>query len=158
LVKDKGVLDLAEAFAMAAGCSGKFWLLVVGPDEEGIGDVLRQRVALHADRLVMVGFTAEPQKYMAAADFFCLPSYREGFPVSILEAAAVGLPSIASNIYGVSDAVVDGETGLLFRAGDVDQLSGAMRCLVMDACLRARLGVAARQRVEREFDAFVVVG
>ena len=59
---------------------------------------------------------------MQAADIFCLPSYREGFGSSIIEAAACGLPAIASRIYGLTDAVKEGETGLLVNPGNVTGL------------------------------------
>ncbi|WP_241801425.1 glycosyltransferase, partial [Pseudomonas putida] len=71
----------------------------------------------------MVGFTTAPEDYFSAADFLCLPSYREGFPVSILEAGACGIPAIGSDIYGVKDAIRDQQTGLLFPPHDIKALS-----------------------------------
>ena len=88
---------------------------------------------------------------MGASDVLCLPSFREGFPVTIIEAAATGLPAIGSRIYGITDAIVEGETGLLFEAGDVQQLALGMRTLASDASLRRRMGQRARERALRDF-------
>jgi len=155
---DKGVLDLADAFRLAASELDNLWLLVVGPDEEGLSGAMQGRVGRHANRLLMRGFTAEPEKFLVAADIFCLPSYREGFPLSILEAAGAGVPSIGSDIYGVSDAIVDGKTGLLFKAGDCESLARAMLDLAANSGWRYRLGCAARERVERDFETSAVIG
>lgn len=83
---------------------------------------------------------------MAAADIYCLPSYREGFGQGIIEAAASGVPTVASRIYGVTDAVEDGKTGRLFPAGDVAALAGALSALIEDRELRRKMGEAARVR------------
>jgi glycosyltransferase involved in cell wall biosynthesis len=155
---DKGVLDLADAFARAASVLDNLWLLVVGPDEEDLSEAIRFRMGRYANRLVMRGFTAEPEKFLVSADIFCLPSYREGFPISILEAAGAGVPSIGSDIYGVSDAIVDRVTGQLFRAGDIELLTQAIIDLAGDSKLRYRLGSKARERVCREFETSVVIG
>jgi glycosyltransferase involved in cell wall biosynthesis len=88
---------------------------------------------------------------MRASDAICLPSYREGFGSVLIEAAAVGVPAIASRIYGVVDAVVDEETGLLHEPGDVDGLLGRLRRITRDPVLRRTLGDAGRARVAREF-------
>jgi glycosyltransferase involved in cell wall biosynthesis len=148
LRRDKGVLDLCRAFARVA--RPKLLLLAVGPDEEGLGPQMRLDCP---SQLRLVDYTAEPEAYFAAADVFCLPSYREGFGTVIIEAAAAGLPAIGSRIYGITDAIVEGETGLLFPAGDVDALAAAMRRFIEEAGLRARMGEKARRRVERDFSA-----
>jgi glycosyltransferase involved in cell wall biosynthesis len=93
---------------------------------------------------------------MAASDVLCLPSYREGFGVVIIEAAAAGVPAICSRIYGITDAIVEGETGLLFEAGNVQQLAQCMRTLAGDASLRGRMGERARERAVRDFSSTVV--
>jgi glycosyltransferase involved in cell wall biosynthesis len=125
-------------------------LLLVGPDEwdSGLG---QQPWTKNPENIHVVGLTTKPEHYMAAADIFCLPSYREGFGLSLLEAAAVGLPSVASQIYGISDTVVDGTTGLLVPARDVEGLTHALTRLINDPVLRQQLGQAARQRA---IDAF----
>ena len=90
---------------------------------------------------------------MTAADVFCLPSYREGFGQVAIEAAACGLPVIASRIYGVTDAVADGETGLLHPPGDIEALERHMETLLEQPESRRRLGSAGRSRALSEFSA-----
>jgi glycosyltransferase involved in cell wall biosynthesis len=80
-----------------------------------------------------------------------MPSYREGFGISILEAASVGMPSIGTRIYGIVDAIEENVTGLLVPPRDVDRLSDAIIRLANDKELRNRLGFAARERAIREF-------
>jgi len=88
---------------------------------------------------------------MAAADVFCLPSYREGFGSVLIEAAATGLPAIASRIYGITDAVEDGVTGLLHLPRDVDELARKMTLIAEDEALRDKLGQAALARARERF-------
>ena len=98
-----------------------------------------------------VNFTSHPESYMKAADVFCLPSYREGFGLTLIEAAACGLPAVASRIYGIVDAVEEGKTGLLFPAGDVQALSEQLLTLVLDENLRCQMGEMARMRAATLF-------
>jgi len=88
---------------------------------------------------------------MSASDVFCLPSYREGFGTVIIEAAAVGLPAIASRIYGITDAVLDGVTGILHKPGSKTEIANAMSLLSRNPKTRARLGRAAKERVVKDF-------
>lgn len=151
LNRDKGVLDLAAAFAEVADESEQIHLLLAGPDEDGLTGIIRQRVGLFADRLHFIEYTDKPEAYLTAADLFCLPSYREGFGSVIIEAAACGVPAIGSNIYGVSDAICDGKTGLLFLAGDTIALADAIRNLALQTGLRLRMGAAALARARNAF-------
>jgi len=151
LKRDKGVLDLARAFAALAREDPACRLLIVGPDEEGLLPEIEQACAGCRARLYVAGLSAVPERYMNASDLLCLPSYREGFPVTVIEAAAAGVPTIGARIYGITDAIVEGETGLLFEAGDVRQLAQGMRALAGDASLRRRMGQRARKRAQRDF-------
>jgi glycosyltransferase involved in cell wall biosynthesis len=126
-------------------------LVIVGPDEERTSEAMREACGTHASRLHVIGLSNEPERYMAASDVCCLPSHREGFGAVIIEAAAAGLPAIGSRIYGITDAIEDGVTGLLVEAGDVAALGAAMRELAANAPLRHTLGVAARDRALRDF-------
>lgn len=148
LTRDKGVLDLARAFPrLDAGVV----LVVVGPDEQGLRDEVRALAGAAASRLRFVDYTNVPERYLAAADVLCVPSHREGFGSVLIGAAAAGVPAVASRVYGVIDAVVEGETGLLFMPGDVDDLAGKLIRLLSDRGLRETLGAAARSRAETHF-------
>lgn len=152
LTADKGVFDLVQAFALCATSNPRLWLVLVGPDEDGVGSLLLSTLTGEmVGRVIVEGFTHTPERYIAAADFLCLPSYREGFGMVVIEAAAVGIPSIGSRIYGVSDAIIEDETGLLVPPGNVPQLAAALACLAGDEALRTRLVLAGRTRVENEF-------
>lgn len=151
LNRDKGVLDLARAFARLAVDHPRLHLLLVGPDEGALEGEVRHIVGASGERLHFVGYTDKPESWFAAADIFCLPSYREGFGSVVIEAAACGVPAIASRIYGISDAVREHETGLLFEAGDIDGLAGAIRVMVADAGLRRSMGEAACRRARAIF-------
>lgn len=149
--RDKGVSDLAAAFALAAREAKGLRLWIVGPDEEGILSDLRRRSGAADRRVTFMGFVTNPEGFMQAADFLCLPSYREGFGTVVIEAAAVGIPCVASKIYGLVDAVLDGETGLLHEPGDVPALGSALARLANDPDLRSRLGQRARDRALKDF-------
>jgi len=151
LNRDKGIADLAAAFANLCRSRDDIWLALVGPDEENMATLAQQLCGAHADRLRLVDYTNTPQRYMAAADVFCLPSYREGFGTVVIEAAACGVAAIASRIYGLTDAVIDAETGLLHAAGDVPAIESMMARLAGDRALRQRLGTAARNRACADF-------
>jgi glycosyltransferase involved in cell wall biosynthesis len=96
-------------------------------------------------------YTKCPEKFMAAADVFCLPSYREGFGTVLINAAAVGIPAIASRIYGSEEAIQENVTGLLIEAGNSIELTQKMLLLSQNSDLRSELGKKARQRAEEFF-------
>jgi len=151
--RDKGIIDLAAAFAALSRQRSDTWLVLVGPDEGQLRPRIEQLCRDCRDRLRLVEHTDRPEHFMAAADVFCLPSYREGFGSVIIEAAACGVPAIASRIYGITDAVVDGVTGMLNAPGDVAALTAAMAQLANDPLRRHALGEAARKRAVADFPA-----
>jgi glycosyltransferase involved in cell wall biosynthesis len=147
---DKGLLDLAEAVA-AADPGHKIELMCVGPDEGKMSARVRAVVEESGRRVHLVGATDSPEDYLAACDLLCLPSYREGFGTSVIEAAAVGVPAIVSDIYGLSDSVIDGNTGLCFPVKDVDALTAALNKMASSPVLRKKLGDEARARAIVKF-------
>ena len=88
---------------------------------------------------------------MQAADLFCLPSYREGFGSSVIEAGACEVPSLVSRIYGLTDAVVEDQTGWMHKAGDVQELLKQLDRLLDNPTELTVKGKAARQYVETFF-------
>ena len=143
LTFDKGVIELAQAFRKVRALLEETYLVLVGPDEEGL---LHQPILRDSERIIVVGPTYEPERYMKAADVLCLPSKRESFGVVIIEAASTGVPVIASRIYGITDAALDGQTGVLFEPGNVEALANDMLDMATRPTWRKELGEAARQR------------
>ena len=88
---------------------------------------------------------------MSAADGLCLPSYKEGFGSVIIEAAAIGLPAIASNIYGITDAVINNQTGFLHEAKDVAGIRKNIELLFLNPSLFTKLSNNAQKRAVKEF-------
>lgn len=151
LSKEKGMLELAHAFAGAADTIANIQLLLVGTEEDVKFDQVCRINAARAGQLHHLDFTTQPERYMAAADIFCLPSYREGFGMTIIEAAACGVPAVASRIYGITDAVLENETGILCKVADVHALQSAILTLAKDSALRKCMGEAARSRAQQRF-------
>ena len=152
LNRDKGVLDLAAAFAQVADKHPKAELWVVGPDEDDMFDQMQSVLGVCSNQVRRVGYTNAPERFMQAADLFCMPSYREGFGSSVIEAAACGIPALASRIYGLTDAVVEGQTGWMHEAGNVQDLAAQLNALLQAPTQLQSRGEAARANVERVFE------
>jgi glycosyltransferase involved in cell wall biosynthesis len=158
LTKDKGIRELIAAFRMIQNDQKDIELLLVGPFDPERDPLPREALdELFKNPCIhVIGFSPEPEKYMAIADVFCLPSYREGFGNVMIEAAAMGLPSVATNIVGLVDAVVDGETGLLVPAKDVYALKQALMKMLSKPNMRRRMGHDASTRAARDFDSRII--
>jgi len=155
---DKGVLDLAAAFAKVALTYPQAELWVVGPDEANWFEQMQVLLGDATHQVKRVGFTPEPERFMQAADLFCLPSYREGFGSSVIEAAACGVPALASRIYGLTDAVAEGLTGWMHEAGNVQDLAHQLNTLLANPAELAAKGQAARQYAETVFAEEAITG
>jgi glycosyltransferase involved in cell wall biosynthesis len=153
---DKGLTDLAKAFEAFCEERDDGYLMVVGPDEEEVFPAMLAMCPRAAGRVRRLNHTDAPERVMAAADVFCLPSYREGFGAVVIEAAAVGIPSIGSRIYGIIDAIQDGQTGLLHKPREPHDLLEKMKALACDATLRHAMGARARVRAMRDFSSEAV--
>ncbi len=156
LNRDKGVLDLVDGFAQA-DLPAQARLMLVGSDEDNIVSAVHAKFGDLRGRLLLVGYTKQPELYVNVFDVFCNPSYREGFGTAAIEAAACGVPAVASRIYGVTDAVEEGVTGLLHAAGNAREIAAALERMAKDTPMRVRMGEAARKRAREKFsNAFVV--
>ena len=158
LAVEKGIYELARAFKQSLQVQGKLRLLLAGPDEDTLEhEILSILGPVAGARLTMCSYTLSPERLLACADFHCMPSYREGFGMSIIEAASVGIPSIGTQIYGIEDAIEENVTGLLVPPRDVERLSDAITRLANDAEIRKGLGLAARKRVIKEFTQIEII-
>jgi len=146
LKKEKGIQELLSAFRTVELETENAELWLVGPDEEDILSELEQ-----TGRIKYVPFTSTPEHYMASADVLCLPSYREGFGSVVIEAGSCGIPSIASDIYGLRDAIDDKKTGIFVQLKSVTSLARAMSKLAEDETLRLAMGKAAQVRAIERF-------
>ncbi len=151
---DKGAADLLSAFACVAAKYADAKLLFVGPDESnGWLPMLKRTTPAMFNRVIDVGAVASYEAYLCLGKVLCVPSHREGFGSIVIDAAAAGLPAIGSNIVGLVDAIDDGNTGILFPAGNIEQLVEAMGDLLDNRARCYEMGVAARRRVESQFTA-----
>jgi glycosyltransferase involved in cell wall biosynthesis len=106
-----------------------------------------------------LGTTDDVRPYINSTDFVVLPSYREGVPRSLLEAAAIGRPIITTNAVGCKEVVDDGVNGYLCQPRDaVDLANKIEKMLLLSADQRTEMGLRGREKVEREFDERVVIG
>jgi glycosyltransferase involved in cell wall biosynthesis len=151
LNKDKGIEGLAEAFSSLAARLPKLWLVLVGPDEQNMWAKVSKICSNWRGRVCRLNHTDQPEQYMAAGDILCLPSYREGFGSVAIEAASCALPTVATRIYGLVDAVEEGVSGFLHTPGDVDGLAGLIERLYADPHLSLSMGVRGRSRVLKLF-------
>jgi len=147
LTTDKGVPELLESFVKILRKRPECYLLLVGWFDaagDALGRRLRARIEGHP-RIVCTGYVADAAPYYRAMDVMVLPSWREGFPNVVLEAAASGVPVVATTCTGSCDAVVPEVTGLLVRPGYASAIAEAVLRLLGDDQLRGKMAKAARK-------------
>lgn len=153
LAHDKGVEDLALAWSLLREEYPGTALLLVGPWDDAAPILASIRAALENDpRVHITGFVEDVVSYYRTMSLFVYPSHgTEGFPNAPMEAAAMELPVVATQVMGCVDAVLDGVTGMLVPPRDVEALADAIRLYINDPVLRRKHGQAGRERVLREF-------
>lgn len=154
LLKDKGVYEFLEAVRVLRqrGIDASF-RLIGAPDPGNPSSVEQSQLdAWAAEGIVeLLGHRSDIAQQYAAATIVCLPSYREGLPKSLIEAAACGRAIVTTNVPGCRDAIEPDLTGLLVPVRDPVALADAIQCLIESSTLRQRMGFAGRKLAEREF-------
>jgi glycosyltransferase involved in cell wall biosynthesis len=154
LVAEKGYREAFEAARLVRERVPNVRFLFVGRFEPKADAIQKEELDKHgiADIAQFLGHRDDVPRLYAAMDLFILPSHREGFPRSVMEAAAMALPSVVTDIRGCRQTVEDGTTGLMVPLRDPQRLADAIAELATDPGKRTRMGNAAREKALREFD------
>lgn len=149
ITKDKGIQTILDAYDIAESAGRPFQLLFVG-------DVEDQALAKEIDsrsttNLIRLEKTDDIRPFLKCVQVLCLPTLREGFPNVVLEAAAMGIPAIVSDATGSIDSVVNGETGMVFKAGDAHQLESCIQSFITSENKSTKMGKSARIRTNKLF-------
>lgn len=158
LVADKGITELVNAFVKLNQLHDNTRLLLVGPKEQTISPLpshILQTIESHKS-IEAVGMQHDIRPWLAAADVFVFPSYREGFPNVVIEAGAMALPSIVTDINGSNEIIIEGKNGLIIPSHDSDSLFNSMLRLYSDSSLRQSLSRNARNLIADRFDCHLV--
>lgn len=153
ITRDKGINELFEASQKIFEKYDDAYLLMVGSVEKS--ESLRPSLyewSQKAPRVLYTGYTNQVEKYMAASDVYVLPSYREGFGAAVVEAEAMGLPVIVTDIPGPTDAMKKDVTGLVVKKGDAWELYSAMETLYESKELRDEMGRNALEFATTSFE------
>ena len=162
IVSDKGINELIKAFSelQAAGNNELtgIKLLLVGGLESDLDPLNPETLAeINQNRdIISVGFQQDVRPFFAISDALAFPSYREGFPNVVMQAGAMGLPSIVSDINGCNEIIVEGENGLIIPSKNVEKLKEKMLTLARDKNLYIKLKENSRRMIENRYEQFVV--
>lgn len=159
LVVEKGIVELLEAFEQLHRAGSRARLVVVGPTDPGKADALPDDLITRATDhgVVFTGQRTDMPECYRAFDVFVTASWREGFPRSAMEAAAMGLPTVASDIRGNRQVIDHDVTGVLVPVRNADAIAAAVSALVDDADRRSAMSAAARRRAADHFDQRTVI-
>lgn len=157
-VKEKGYLDLFEAFGIVKKQIPNAFLILVAPKDKEKRDALDEDVLKEYSidkQAIFLGYEGEItdiEKIYPLMDVFVLPSLREGFPFSIMEASASGVPVVATDIRGCREAVENSKTGILVPPKNPEKLAEAIIYLLSNPNIARQMGEAGRKKAEKDFD------
>ena len=154
--RDKGIEELSKAFNKLSKEHDDIRLWIIGPDESDVDPIPESAWSIirENDHIQTLGMLRDEQllAHYAAADCFVLPSYREGFPNTVLEAGALGLPSIVTDINGSREIIIEGENGTIVPPHDTDALYKAIKWMTENPKDRKRMADNARRLVAERFE------
>ncbi len=156
VVKDKGINELISAFERLYSSHSNTRLILVGLYEDDVDPISEEsRKAIDGcEDIIAVGKKTgvDLLAYYAASDCFVFPSYREGFPNTVIEAGAMGLPSIVSDINGAREIIINGENGVIVPSKDAEALYDAMLSMLQNDAERERMAGNARHLIETRYE------
>ena len=156
IVRDKGMNELMDAFERLTKEHYRIRLILVGSFEDSLDPISdRAKTIINNNSLIeSVGPKGgdELVAYYAASDCFVFPSYREGFPNTVIEAGAMGLPSIVTDINGSREIIVNGKNGIIIPSKDTDALYQAMKKMIEDEESRQHMASNARQMIADRYE------
>ena len=162
IVSDKGINELIKAFSQLQTAENNeltgIKLLLVGGLESDLDPLNPETLAeINQNRdIISVGFQQDVRPFFAISDALVFPSYREGFPNVVMQAGAMGLPSIVSDINGCNEIIVEGENGLIIPSKNVEKLKEKMLTLARDKNLYIKLKENSRRMIENRYEQSVV--
>ena len=161
IVSDKGINELIKAFSELQTVENKptgIKLLLVGGLENDLDPLNPETLAeINQNKdIISVGFQQDVRSFFVIADALVFPSYREGFPNVVMQAGAMGLPSIVSDINGCNEIIVEGENGLIIPPKNVEKLKEKMLTLAKDKNLYTKLKGNSRRMIENRYEQSVV--
>ena len=154
LVSDKGINELITAFEKLSAINHDVKLLLVGDFEEKLDPLLPEtsNIISSNKNIISVGFQDDVRPYFAIASILVLPSYREGFPNVVLQAGAMGLPSIVTNINGCNEIITHNYNGIIIETKNYNAVFIAMQNVCTDSKLVQNLALKSRQNIIEKFD------
>ena len=154
LVRDKGINELVEAFEKINGEFSKTTLLLVGPFEAELDPLEPETIEKMTShpKIIEVGYQADVRPFLAIADVLAFPSYREGFPNVVMQAGAMELPSIVTDINGCNEIIWDGVNGTIIPVRDTSALYEAMTKMTVDEEFRKLTGGNSRRLIKENYE------
>ncbi|MFH7013771.1 glycosyltransferase family 4 protein [Flavobacterium sp. FlaQc-52] len=154
LVKDKGINELVTAFLKLEVNFKEVKLVLVGPFENDLDPLNAETISAieESDAIVTVGFQQDVRPYFAMADTLVFPSYREGFPNVVMQAGAMELPSIVTDINGSNEIITENENGMIIPVKDVDAIYNSMKKIVTNTEYRNKLAHNARFNIVSKYE------
>ena len=158
LVKDKGINELVEAFQELNKEFPETSLILVGPYESGLDpldDATLEYIKMNSN-IHEVGFQNDVRPYLACSDVLAFPSYREGFPNVVMQAGAMGLPSIVTDINGCNEIITEGVNGTIIPVRDATAIYDAMKSMILRDERRRQMKANAREMITAQYERDVI--
>ena len=154
VVNDKGINELVRAFNRLTKEFSDIRLFIVGPMEKDLDPILHQTqdIIRTNNKIEYVGYQKDVRPFFAASDALVFPSYREGFPNVVMQAGAMGLPSIVSDINGCNEIIINGENGIIIPPKEEESLYNAMKLFITDKSFVTTMANKSRKMIQDRYE------